>query len=259
MLEELPISANGKLDRRRLPAPQERSAAADRPLGPVEEAVHALWCEVLELPEVGATRSFFDLGGHSLIAVRLLNEVRERLELQLPLATFFRTPTIRGLARGATPVGRAVHGSGPDPATAFEPTAVEALRVEAAPVPEQAAVETAPATSAQRRLWRRHREHGVPAVHNMCLRVDLTGRPMGVKGSQVQILSSRQECRSPADWTEVQASGAFAVSAAGSANEPQVATGGVRRGHFGTRGPAGAAQMRTQRLACQLDCAPIRV
>jgi len=176
VLAQLPVNANGKLDRALLPAPQPRPAA-DRPAGPVEEAVHALWCEVLGLAEAGVTDSFFELGGHSLTAVRLLNAVRDRLGLHLPLAGFFREPTIRDLARSATPTSAAASAA-PTPAS---PTP-NAGACPGAPGQRAGAhalggtPESAPTTSAQRRMWRRHQEHGAPAVHNMCVRVDLAGR-----------------------------------------------------------------------------------
>ncbi|MFC0542577.1 non-ribosomal peptide synthetase/type I polyketide synthase [Kutzneria chonburiensis] len=103
-LDELPVSANGKLDRDRLPEPATRKAECSASVGGLEAQLHVLWCEELDCGPVDVTSSFFDLGGHSLSAVRLRDRVRDRLGLDFPLMEFFRKPTISGLAallRGA--------------------------------------------------------------------------------------------------------------------------------------------------------------
>jgi amino acid adenylation domain-containing protein len=99
-LESLPLTANGKVNRRALPLPDaERSTAAvSAPTTPVEEKLAALWAEVLGLPSVSIHESFFDLGGHSLLAVRLFARIEDEFGVRLPLALLFRSQTIAELA-----------------------------------------------------------------------------------------------------------------------------------------------------------------
>jgi len=101
LLEALPLTSNGKVDRRALPTPDESSFAqgADfvAPRTPTEEQLAAIWAELLGLPQVGVTDNFFALGGHSLLAVRVLLRVQERFQVELPLSTLFEAPTIAEL------------------------------------------------------------------------------------------------------------------------------------------------------------------
>ncbi|MCQ4163601.1 non-ribosomal peptide synthetase [Tahibacter harae] len=100
-LAQLPLTANGKLDRRSLPAP-DGSALASRvyaaPQGAVEETLAAIWRQLLRVQEVGRHDHFFEIGGHSLLAVQLASQVRARLAVELPLRAVFEQPTIAGLA-----------------------------------------------------------------------------------------------------------------------------------------------------------------
>jgi acyl carrier protein len=103
-LPTLPMTASGKVDRRALPAPEAPaaalSAAEQVPPGmAVEEALAAIWCEVLKLDKVGIYDDFFALGGHSLNANQVLARVRELFEVELPVPSLFESPTITGLAR----------------------------------------------------------------------------------------------------------------------------------------------------------------
>ncbi len=105
MLENMPLSVSGKVDRKRLPEPGAAHAALDAdyaaPGDPLEEKLVKIWAEVLEM-EVSALSidgDFFQLGGHSLKAVRMAGAVRKELGVPVPLAEIFKTPTVRGLAR----------------------------------------------------------------------------------------------------------------------------------------------------------------
>ncbi len=101
MLETLPLSPSGKLDRRALPPPISSVSDADQtvpPEGPVEELVAAQWAEVLQVPMVGREDNFFVLGGHSLLATQLISRLREQLKVELPLMDFFAAPTVAGCA-----------------------------------------------------------------------------------------------------------------------------------------------------------------
>jgi amino acid adenylation domain-containing protein len=102
-LPELPINANGKLDREALPAPAgdrlDRRGQLVAPRDPVEEILAGIWSRLLEVPEVGVFDSFFELGGHSLLATQLISRVRSTFQVQVPLRALFEDPTVSGLAR----------------------------------------------------------------------------------------------------------------------------------------------------------------
>jgi len=101
-MDALPKTPAGKLDRRALPAPDGAAAAGGdgfvEPATPTEAAVAEIWREVLKLERVGATDHFFDLGGHSLKATRILTRVGARLGVELPVGVIFDQPTVRGIA-----------------------------------------------------------------------------------------------------------------------------------------------------------------
>jgi len=99
-LDSFPLNTNGKLDRRALPQPitPYTGAAGTEPADPIEEQLMRIYCSVLGLTEIGANDDFFDLGGHSLTAAQLFREVNICFNLNLPLATLFRAPTVRRLA-----------------------------------------------------------------------------------------------------------------------------------------------------------------
>jgi amino acid adenylation domain-containing protein/non-ribosomal peptide synthase protein (TIGR01720 family) len=97
VLPSLPVNANGKVDRARLPAPPDRVRGHVPPRTPVEATLAACFAEVLAVPKVGAHDSFFDLGGHSLLATRLAALVRQHLGVDLPLRDLFERPTVAEL------------------------------------------------------------------------------------------------------------------------------------------------------------------
>ncbi|QRX81459.1 non-ribosomal peptide synthetase [Glaciimonas sp. PAMC28666] len=100
LLDALPVTANGKLDRRALPAPTWEGRAYRAPQSVVEISLAAIWAKVLKLaPEqVGLDDHFFELGGHSLLATQATALIRERLLIALSLADFFEHPTLTQLA-----------------------------------------------------------------------------------------------------------------------------------------------------------------
>lgn len=101
-LDKMPLTPNGKIDRRQLPVPEmDREQISTEYLAPrneTEEAVSAIVAELLHLEQVGINDNFFDLGGHSLLATQFISQIREKLHLELPLRAIFETPTVRGIA-----------------------------------------------------------------------------------------------------------------------------------------------------------------
>ncbi|WP_162874100.1 phosphopantetheine-binding protein, partial [Pseudomonas viridiflava] len=100
-LKALPLTANGKLDRRALPKP-ERSAlfgvSYEAPEGEFEVALAEIWAKVLQVERVGRHDHFFDLGGHSLLATRMIYAINQRMGAQLSLSSLFKTPVLMDLA-----------------------------------------------------------------------------------------------------------------------------------------------------------------
>ncbi|MGZ4135760.1 MAG: non-ribosomal peptide synthetase, partial [Tumebacillaceae bacterium] len=102
VLSAFPLSANGKVDRRALPAPDENSLVREQdyvaPRTPVEEVVAMIWGEVLGLDRVGVCDNFFALGGYSLLGIQILSRVREAFDLDLSVGDLFDAPTVEGLS-----------------------------------------------------------------------------------------------------------------------------------------------------------------
>ncbi|QOY92809.1 non-ribosomal peptide synthase/polyketide synthase [Massilia sp. UMI-21] len=99
-LDALPLSPNGKVDRKALPAPQAQTAgdAHVAPRTPLEETLAAIWSEVLEVEQIGIHDNFFELGGHSLMAARVVARIRDSLAVELPLRIVFEAATVESLA-----------------------------------------------------------------------------------------------------------------------------------------------------------------
>ncbi|WXK34527.1 non-ribosomal peptide synthase/polyketide synthase (plasmid) [Mycetohabitans rhizoxinica] len=101
-LDAWPLTPNGKLDRRALPAPHDDALVRqvyEVPQGEFETALAAIWAELLGVERVGRHDSFFALGGHSLLAMRLMSRVRDVLGVELAIRTLFEVPTLAGLAQ----------------------------------------------------------------------------------------------------------------------------------------------------------------
>ncbi|MEU8988358.1 amino acid adenylation domain-containing protein, partial [Streptomyces sp. NPDC048558] len=154
LLPELPLTANGKLNRAALPDPAETHDAVGRPpRSPQEEILCGLFAEILSRPRVSIDDDFFAVGGHSLAAMRLVGRIRSVLDVDLPISVLFEAPTVAALAARVTGAGasRAPLVAGPRP-------------------------ERLPASPAQQRLWflGRFEEPGSP-TYNVPVVLRLTG------------------------------------------------------------------------------------
>ncbi|UDM53201.1 non-ribosomal peptide synthetase [Cupriavidus sp. MP-37] len=102
LLDALPLTANGKLDRRALPAPDAATPAAaatrEAPQGDLETRLAEIWQALLQVPAVGRHDNFFALGGHSLLAVQLLSRIQGELGIEVPLSLLFGAATLAELA-----------------------------------------------------------------------------------------------------------------------------------------------------------------
>jgi acyl carrier protein len=101
-LPRLPVGANGKVDRNALPLPDADAPGAGRPTTPAsetEQRVASIWSEVLDRKEVDTRANFFDVGGHSILATRLLARINRDFGVDLPFVRLFTEPTVADISR----------------------------------------------------------------------------------------------------------------------------------------------------------------
>jgi acyl carrier protein len=114
-LEALPLSPNGKVNRKALPASDTNRAELDQtfvaPRTPTEELLAGIWAEVLKVDKVGVYDNFFDLGGHSLLATQVVSRVRQTFHIEIALRSLFEHPTIGGLAEQIAETGPKMVGT----------------------------------------------------------------------------------------------------------------------------------------------------
>lgn len=174
VMERLPITPNGKLDRQALPAPTFVQNTTSRPRTAQQQVLARLFAEILGLENVGIDDNFFDLGGHSLLAVRLVSRIRAELGLNISIKTLFEAPSIAALSKQLE-VGFTTHSG---------------LR----PVPRQ---EWQPPSSAQTRLWSFESTWGPSAVFNVPITLHIGGE-LNVKalaGAFLDIIERHESLR----------------------------------------------------------------
>ncbi len=154
ILDDVPLTATGKLDRRALPAPAAVSAEFVPPADGIERALAAVFADVLALDEVSVTVSFFDLGGHSLAALRVVAGVAERLGVDIDIRDIFRAPTVRELARTLTQ-----------------------RRLSVQPLSRRRRPAQIPLSYAQQRIWFINQFDVASPVYNMPVAFDVLGEP----------------------------------------------------------------------------------
>ncbi|MFI5511733.1 non-ribosomal peptide synthase/polyketide synthase [Mycobacterium sp. NPDC051804] len=153
VLEALPLTVNGKLDKRALPAPEYTDTDRYRaPSGLAEEVLAGIYAQVLGLERVGVDDSFFELGGDSLSAMRVVAAVNKSLDAGLSVRALFETPAVAELAP------RIGEGDGLEPLVPMERPAV------------------VPLSFAQNRLWLLDQLQGPSAVYNLAVALQLDGR-----------------------------------------------------------------------------------
>ncbi|WP_280784435.1 non-ribosomal peptide synthetase, partial [Rhodococcus opacus] len=157
-LDTLPLSVNGKLDRKALPAPDLDATTTDyvAPRTPTEEIVAGVFADILGVERVGVHDHFFDLGGNSLVATRLVSRLRTALGVPVALRDVFDAPTVGGLAQRFDEVDRDAHTSTPALVPQVRPTRV-------------------PLSPAQQRVWFLNQFDTSSPVHNLPLAVRFSG------------------------------------------------------------------------------------
>ncbi|MBP5974477.1 amino acid adenylation domain-containing protein [Brasilonema sp. CT11] len=162
VLDALPLTANGKVNRRALPAPSvqvAKNATCVLPRTPTEEVIVNIFAEVLKLQHLGVDDNFFELGGHSLLATQVVSRLREIFQVEIPLRTLFEAPTVAELDQAILALRQTASG-------------LVIPRIE----PVSRATEFLPLSWAQERLWFLDQLEGSSATYNMPVAVQISGR-----------------------------------------------------------------------------------
>ncbi len=152
-LDTIPLTANGKVDRRALPEIKSVSLVQREYVAPsnfIEEQLVNIWQEVLGVKQIGITDNFFDLGGHSLLVGQIINRVHQQLEKRITFTTFFNTPVIKELSKTLT---NSKYKS----------------------IPKASLQANYPLTTSQQRIWVLNQLEGGNLAYNMSTVIKLTG------------------------------------------------------------------------------------
>src|ERR1051325_2676004 len=160
-LNEFPLTANGKIDREALPAPEhppaERLNAYVAPRTPAEEALAAIIADVLGVERIGVYDNFFELGGHSLLATQVITRIREVMGVDVSLKQFFESPLIDELA------------------SQIEPLMTDGPTKTASPMGVFLQGEALPLSFAQQRLWFLDQFESGNPIYNIPIALSLRG------------------------------------------------------------------------------------
>ncbi len=162
LLDALPLTKSGKVDRRALPAPDDAARLTfdnefTAPRTPVEEVLAAAWAEVLGVERVGVGDDFFELGGHSLLATQVISRVREAFRVELPLRSIFESPTLAELAEC---VEAAIRGG---------------QQLELPPIEPVSREQDLPLSFAQERMWFLRQLHPESVAYHVMRPLRMTG------------------------------------------------------------------------------------
>ncbi|MFC4373473.1 amino acid adenylation domain-containing protein [Nocardia halotolerans] len=176
VLDRVPLSATGKLDRKALPAPQFVSRPYRRPAAGLEETVADIFAEVLGAERVGAEDNFFDLGGNSLLATRVTARLSTAVDLRVPVRVLFAAPTVADCARAVLGLTRA--------------SGRPALRAQPRP-------DRVPLSPAQQRMWFLNRFDTATAAYNIPVVLRLTGAldPTAVRAAFADLIARHEILR----------------------------------------------------------------
>ena len=173
-LDAFPLNANGKVDRKALPAPDGDaylSRAYEAPVGEIEQALAQIWSEILKVEQIGRHDHFFELGGHSLLAATQIARIRQVLGVEVPLKELFAQPE---LAAFAAVVQQAERSEQPALIPLARAQAPVPVSVPVAPL-AHAVDETIPLSFAQQRLWFMAQMEGGSEAYHMPLTLRLQG------------------------------------------------------------------------------------
>jgi len=175
-IERIPVTRNGKLDKRALPEPEATSGQTYvAPRNKLEETIASVFADILGVARVGIEDNFFEMGGHSLRATRVINQIEVKTGVRLPLKTIFAAPTVRLLAKE---VGQAYAN-------------------EYLPIPKAEAKDVYPMSSAQKRLYVIDQMEGVGIAYNMSSAFEIRGPldPDRLKNALVQMTNRHEALR----------------------------------------------------------------
>ena len=160
LLKEMPLSPNGKLNRRLLPSPDETGLISPEtciePRTALEQTVADIFKKVLKLEQAGVYDNFFELGGHSLLATQVVSQIREQFDVELSLRSLFGSPTVAGIAELVASQSNAQSTAG-------------------APIKPVSRLRPLPLSFAQQRLWFLDRLESGNTAYNVPLAVRLSG------------------------------------------------------------------------------------
>jgi len=171
ILEQFPLTPNGKIDKKALPLPEVESANYREPINLNQKIIAEIWAQILKLEKVGIDDNFFALGGHSLLAIQIISRIREKLQTEISIRSIFQAPTVEKLSQIIGQNNQVKY-----------PTITVANR------------QDIPLSYAQERLWFLDQLEGSSATYNIPLGYELTGviNPQTFKKAIEQIVKRHE-------------------------------------------------------------------